>query len=101
MKAITGNRLDNGNVVYLNDEDDWTPHLCAAAKFSNEDANKVFEAVQSRTGEIAEFFLIDIDEEGALAGRKIIRETIRNAGPTVRPDLGRPAAPDLKQGAAQ
>ncbi|MBT8472940.1 MAG: DUF2849 domain-containing protein, partial [Marinicaulis sp.] len=81
MKAITGNRLDDGAVVYLNDEDEWTTHFCASAKFSDEDAETVFQAVQKRTDEIAEFFLIDVDEDGVLAGRKIIRETIRSVGP--------------------
>ncbi|NNE42131.1 MAG: DUF2849 domain-containing protein [Marinicaulis sp.] len=92
MKAITGNRLDDGAVVYLNDEDEWTTHFCASAKFADEDAENVFQAVQKRTDEIAEFFLIDVDEDGVLAGRKIIRETIRSVGPTVRPDLGREGA---------
>ena len=92
MKAITGNRLKDGAVVYLNDEDAWTTHFCASAKFSDEDAISVFEAVQQRTDEIAEFFLIDVDEDGAFAGRKVVRETIRSIGPTVRPDLQRAAA---------
>ena len=92
MKAVTGNRLADGAVVYLNDEDQWTTHLCAAARFADDDADPVLAAAQSRVGEIADAYLIDVDERGEPAGRAVIRETIRGAGPTVRLDLGIQAA---------
>ncbi len=95
MKAVTANRLDDGAVVYLGDDDQWTPHLCAAARFDNADAAPVLAAAKSRTAEITDAYLIEIDGEGAPAGRETLRETIRTSGPTVRPDLG------LQAGASQ
>lgn len=88
MKAVTGNRLTDGAVVYLNDNDQWTVRLAQAAKFENDDASAVLTAAQLRKAEIADAYLIEIGEEGAPAGREALRETIRKSGPTVRLDLG-------------
>lgn len=88
MKAVTANRLDDGKVVYLSDEDRWTPHLCAAARFADDDADPVLGAARARASEIADAYLVEVDADGALTGRAVIRETIRSAGPTVRADLG-------------
>ena len=91
MKAVTANRLSDGVVVYLNDEDQWTVHLCTAAKFVDDDALSVLAAAQGRVREITDAYLIDVDEAGAPAGRAGLRETIRKTGPTVRIDLGHQA----------
>ncbi len=88
MKAVTGNRLSDGAVVYLNDEDQWTENFADAARFADEDSDAVLAAAQARAGEIADAYLIDVDDKGALAGRTVVRETIRTLGPTVRADLG-------------
>ncbi|MEZ5893209.1 MAG: DUF2849 domain-containing protein [Parvularculaceae bacterium] len=88
MKAVTGNRLDDGAVVYLGDDDRWTKHLCAAARFADDDAKSVLAAAQKRVKEVADAYLVDIDAVGALTGRETLRETIRKSGPTVRTDLG-------------
>ncbi len=93
MKAVTGNRLSDGLVVYLADNDQWTERLSEAARFSNDDSTAVLAAAQFRVKEIADAYLIDVDEAGSPDGRAKIRETIRKSGPTVRADLGRQAAP--------
>ena len=88
MKAITGNRLSDGAVVYLRDDDQWTSHIAEAARFAGDDAAPALAAAQTRIKEIADAYLIDVDENGAPSGRASLRETIRTAGPTVRTDLG-------------
>ena len=88
MKAVTGNRLCDGAVVYLKDDDQWTVHIAEAAPFQNDDGEAVLKAAQTRVGEITEAYLIDIADDGAPSGRQALRETIRTAGPTVRVDLG-------------
>ncbi len=88
MKAVTGNRLDDGAVVYLSDDDRWTSDLTAAARFADEDAKPVLAAAQMRVKEITDAYLIEVDDAGAPAGRESLRETIRKSGPTVRLDLG-------------
>jgi len=88
MKTVTGNRLSDGAVVYLGDNDQWTVRLDAGARFENSDGDAVLKAVQSRTNEVTDVYLIEVGEAGAPAGRERLRETIRKSGPTVRPDLG-------------
>lgn len=88
MKAVTGNRLDDGAVVYLSDDDRWTSDLAAAARFEDADAKDVLAAAQTRVKEITDAYLIEVDDAGAPAGRETLRETIRKSGPTVRLDLG-------------
>ena len=91
MKAVTANRLADGAVVYLGDDDQWTPYLVEAARFEDADAAPVLAAAQGRVTEIADAYLIDVDGPGdrlAPAGRQALRETIRTNGPTVRTDLG-------------
>jgi len=88
MKAITGNRLSDGAVIYLDDNDQWTSRLGEAAQFQNKDSVAVLEAVQSRTIELADVYLIEVGSAGAPAGRQALRETIRQSGPTIRSDLG-------------
>jgi hypothetical protein len=90
MKAVTGNRLADGRVVYLAPDDLWTECLTAAAQFAADEAADVLAAAQSRVTEVADAYLIDV-EAGAAAGREKLRETIRSIGPTVRPDLAREA----------
>lgn len=88
MKAVTGNRLSDGAVVFLTDEDQWSENIAAAAHFADDDADDVLTAAQRRTAELADAYLIDIDDDGAPTGRATIRETIRTRGPSVRSDLG-------------
>ncbi len=88
MKAITGNLLTNGSVVYLADNDQWTLQRSKAARFDDDDVAPVLAAAQSRVREITDAYIIDVSADGAPAGRAVIRETIRGAGPTVRRDLG-------------
>jgi len=88
MKAITGNLLTNGSVVYLADNDQWTLQRNEAARFDDDDVAPVLTAAQSRVREITDAYIIDVSADGAPAGRAVIRESIRGAGPTVRGDLG-------------
>ncbi|MEO1135024.1 MAG: DUF2849 domain-containing protein [Pseudomonadota bacterium] len=88
MKAVTANRLDDGAVVFLAEDDGWTAELCQAARFSDEDAKLGLDAARARTGEIADAYLVTVDENGDLVGRETLRESIRKSGPTVRTDLG-------------
>lgn len=90
MKAVTGNRLADGRVVYLAPDNYWAEHIAVAARFSDDEAPDVLAAAQARVTEVADAYLIDI-EDGVAAGRERLRETIRSAGPTVRRDLGNQA----------
>ncbi|MEM8936877.1 MAG: DUF2849 domain-containing protein [Pseudomonadota bacterium] len=88
MKAVTANRLSDGLVVYFDADGQWTPDVARAARFADEDAKAALARAQEHVTQIAEAWLMDIDEQGAPSGRDWRKEDIRTKGPTVRPDLG-------------
>ena len=88
MKAITANRLGDGAVVYLTEDQSWTSDLAKAARFDNDAAKAALENAEARATEIAGAYLFEVSDAGAPAGREALRETIRKDGPTVRLDLG-------------
>lgn len=91
MKAVTGNRLTDGVVVYLASDGAWTERLADARLLADEEADAVLVEAQKRVTEIASAYLITAEEGGRAGGREVIRETIRSSGPTVRTDLGKQA----------
>ncbi len=91
MKAVTGNRLDNGAVVYLGREDALVERFEQARLFSNDEADAALGIAARRVRDLAAAYLIDADECGPV-GREGLRESIRRNGPTIRPDLGKQAA---------
>lgn len=88
MKIVTANNLQDGAVVYLSDDDQWTLQPTNAARFEDGDAEIVLAAAQSRIEEITDAYLVSVDRAGEITGRETLRETIRKAGPSVRQDLG-------------
>lgn len=90
MKAITGNHLADGRVVYLAEDGSWADHINAARSFDDQEADTALQEANARTTEITDAYLIEV-EDGAPAGREALRERIRSAGPTVRRDLGKQA----------
>jgi hypothetical protein len=90
MKAITGNLLKDGRVVYLAPDDSWADRIRDAMLLEDGEAEIVLAAAKTRIREVAYAYLIDADAKGAV-GRQALRETIRATGPTVRPDLGEQA----------
>lgn len=90
-KAITGNDLNYGRVVYLDADNQWTQDLKDAAIFPADEAEAVLEAAQARVREITEVYVIDVEQDAVPTGRAALREEIRSAGPTVREDLGKQA----------
>ena len=88
MKIVTANNLQDGAVVYLSDDDQWTLQLDHAARFEDGDAEIVLAAAQSRIEEITDAYLVSVNPAGEITGRETLRETIRKTGPTVRRDLG-------------
>ncbi|MEM9706498.1 MAG: DUF2849 domain-containing protein [Pseudomonadota bacterium] len=105
MKIITGNRLSDGRVVYFSAAGQWSVDMGSAQRLHDGETETVLAAAQSLVHEIADAYLMDADPVNPSdnapkddmvsqikpAGRTHIRETIRAAGPTVRPDLGRQA----------
>lgn len=90
MKAVTANRLSDGEVVWLGRDGALVARFEAAALYTDEDAPAALAGVAAQAGLVASAYLIDADASGPV-GREALRETIRRDGPTVRRDLGKQA----------
>lgn len=90
MKAVTANRLSDGEVVWLGKSGALVSRFDAAALYTDEEAPAALASVTAQTGLVASAYLIDAGPSGP-SGREALRETIRRDGPTVRRDLGKQA----------
>ena len=90
MKAITANRLIDGEVVFWN-EGDWVERFADAELF-DEDGDDALAAAQGQPTVVVEPYFIDIEEAptGGLAPVSY-RERLRALGPTNLPQHGKQA----------
>lgn len=88
MKIVTANRLADGVVVYLGADDRWISDRNAAAILGDDAAATALVVAETRATELADPYLVEVDQNGATDSRLALRESIRSAGPTVRRDLG-------------
>ncbi len=91
-KALTGNRLVDGEVVYLTRAGAWS-ELIDDAVVALEPQS---EAALERRGDeavaanqVTEAYLFDVERKDGRVRARHIRERIRTLGPTVRGDLGK------------
>jgi hypothetical protein len=95
MKALTANRLIDGEVVWLGRTGGWVETLDLARVLETKDGEEEAlgigaEAVAAR--EIVDPYLIDLRRNGDAAVEPVrFRERIRAQGPTNRQDLGKQA----------
>lgn len=93
-KVVTANRLRDGVVVYRAPDGAWTEELSAAGVVEGEAAMGALADAQADESIAVGAYLMDVDaSEGVVPdGRGVLRETIREAGPTIHPQFGRQAA---------
>lgn len=92
-QVITGNRLADGVVVYLDATGGWTERLNEARVAEGPEDLEAALALgkQSEAAQIVvEAYPIDVAREAGGLKTLRIREDIRARGPTVREDLARP-----------
>jgi len=94
FQAVTANRLSDGIVVYLNGES-WVESFrdveIADGKEAAEALIERAENLIAKNNDVVEAYLFEVLEDGDFYRTASVRETIRQAGPTVRPDLGKQA----------
>ena len=92
-KVVTANRLRDGVVVYRAADSTWTEDLSAAEVVEGEAAIGALAAAQADELDAVGAYLMDVDASGGVVpdGRGKLRETIREAGPTIHPQFGRQA----------
>ena len=97
MKVLTGNRLIDGEAIWYAADKGWQETLAGAEVASDKTAEERLEAIGKAA--FAENFALDIDlidvqlVDGAIVPIRL-RERIRAAGPSNRPDLGKQARPE-------
>jgi hypothetical protein len=94
-QVVTANRLDDGDVVYLTSDGQWSALLsdaCLAGDKQKTDALLEIGRQSVAAQVVIEPYAIDvIAEEGTVRASRY-REHIRASGPTIRADLGKQAA---------
>lgn len=86
FKILTANRLEDGLVIYLG-ENGWSSDPDSARRAYDDDQAAVLDYLGRQAAlrnEVADPYLIDLNDEGPLRWREVIRAN----GPTVRDDLG-------------
>ena len=102
MKVLTANRLSDGEVVWFETGVGWAESIENADVAYDKSAEDVLEGIGKAAylnDEVVDVNLIDIE---LVCGRIVpnrLRERIRAAGPTNRPDLGKQARSDFNPAA--
>lgn len=100
LKAVTANRLRQGDVVYLTDRGQWSPHLNesrVSADKVEQEAMLAQADADAAARKIVSQYLMDVIEVDGILQPLSTRETIRAAGPTVRADFRDPEQKTTKQ----
>ncbi|MFA7637900.1 MAG: DUF2849 domain-containing protein [Parvibaculum sp.] len=94
FQSVTANRLRDGIVVYLTADGRWSESLQDAAVAEGKEAAEALLAQADPSvadNTVVEPYLFEVSPENDRLSAASVREIIRQAGPTVRPDLGKQA----------
>ena len=95
FRAITGNRLRDGAVVFHNNDAGWVERLEDASLYEDKATTETVLAAAKAQAEkerlAVDVYAIDIRVEDGKRKPETMREQIRSLGPTVRTDLGKQA----------
>ena len=96
FRAITGNRLRDGAVVFYNNDAGWVERLNDASLYEDKaTAETILVAAKAQAEKerlAVDVYVIEVQVEDGKRVPVTIRERIRSLGPTVRTDLGKQAA---------
>lgn len=95
FQAVTANRLLDGVVVYLTPDNDWSESLQDAEVADGKEAADALLARGQVFFEprnfVLDVYLFEVERSDTGIRAASVREVIRQAGPTVRTDLGKQA----------
>jgi hypothetical protein len=95
FQAVTANRLLDGVVVYLTKSNEWSESLQDAEVAEGKEAADALLARGSVFFEpenlVLDVYLFEVEQTDEGIRAASVREAIRQAGPTVRTDLGKQA----------
>lgn len=96
MQVLTANRLADGEAVWLAADHSWADAIDAAEIARDASAAERLARIGEASrlaNAVVDVTLIEIDLVAGRIAPKRLRERIRAAGPTNRPDLGKQARP--------
>jgi hypothetical protein len=90
-KVVTGWDSRTGRVVYMTASRDWSETLADAIVMSGLEAQSALAFAARDQVRVSDPYFMQVTQEGAIAGREMLRETIRARGPTNHPMFGKQA----------
>lgn len=99
-KILTANRLTDGEAVWYG-AGRWAETIAEADLATDAASEAALEAIGKAAyaaNQVVDVDLIDVDILDGIIRPRRLRERIRAAGPTNRPDLGKQALPQPKPG---
>jgi hypothetical protein len=89
LKAVTGNRLTDGEVVFWADGG-WRERFADIQLFAEPaEADAALEAAKAQPTVIVDPYLIDVRMDDGVPVPVAYRERVRALGPTIHPDMGK------------
>ncbi len=95
LQVFTANRVTDGVVVYLGEDDRWTESLgqvCVIADDEKLAAKTALAAAAAVSAVVVDPYAIEVTEEGGEILPVRYRERIRAFGPPVHPQFAKPSA---------
>jgi hypothetical protein len=90
VKALTGNRLDDGEAVFLAADGAWAPRFADAQLFEDDEQALAAEAhAKTQITVIVDPYLIDVIPSDDAWAPLSYRERVRALGPTNKPEHGK------------
>ena len=90
MKALTGNKLDDGEAVFLSATGEWAAQFADARLFDDDDAALAAEAhAKTQLRIVVDPYLIDVIPSDHGFAPLSYRERVRALGPTNKPEHGK------------
>ncbi len=82
-KTVTAWETASGNVVWMRADGSWTQDASEIGVFTGDAAEAALDKAKTQEGAITDPYFMEVTDDGKVAGRETLRETIRANGPTV------------------
>lgn len=82
-KTVTAWETASGNVVWMRADGSWTQDASELGVFTGDAAEAALDKAKTQEGAITDPYFMEVTDDGKVAGRETLRETIRANGPTV------------------
>lgn len=82
-KTVTAWETATGHVVWLRADMTWTQDSSEIGVFTGDAAEAALATAKTQEGAITDPYFMEVTDDGKVAGRETLRESIRANGPTV------------------